>query len=140
MPDGLTIEVDATSLLTALDALGDAAEAPLMGAAHETALAIQQEARGRVARRTGRTATGITVEETHDGRGYIVTPFSETHRRALKASGNAEQPRNLPWWLEHGTRSMSPRPYLSISAQLEQGAHLRRVERAMQDAINEVSR
>jgi hypothetical protein len=137
----LTIEVSARELLDALAALPEHARVHLVEAASETADAIVAEARSRVARRTGRTATGITKQRTEKGLdGYIVTPFNEAHRRALKASGNAEQPKNLPYWLEKGTGRMSPRPYFWISVELEEGAHRRRIERAMQDAIDEVSR
>ena len=136
----MRIEVSAQSLLDALRALPEEARINLHDAASETADAIVAEARGRVARRTGRTQTGITKQAAEKGNGWIVTPFNDAHRRALKASGNAEQPKNLPYWLEHGTGRMSPRPYFWVSVALEEGAHRRRVERAMQDAIDEVTR
>lgn len=136
----LTIETDAASLLAALSRLSPTAQPKLKRAAYQTAVAIQATARGRVARLTGRTAAGLTVEEARVGDGYVVTPFNEAHRASLRGSGNDEQPRNLPTWLEFGTKNMSARPYLLNSARLEEGTHLRRVAEAVQDAIDEVSR
>lgn len=136
----LTITADATSLIKALDRLGVVAAPHVKRAAHQTALAVQATARSRVARLTGRTAAGITVEEATKGEGYVVTPFNEAHRGRLKGAGNDEQPRNLPHWLEFGTKHMSARPYLFNAARLEEGTHARRLATALQDAIDEVSR
>lgn len=126
----LTVDVDASSLLKALDALGPAVGRHVKAAASVTADAIVKEAHGRIARRAGgptrarHTAEGIHKEETRSGDGYIVV---------------VDQPDmpGLPGWLEFGTKYMSPRPFLFNSARLEEGAHLRRVADALQAAVDE---
>ena len=126
MADTLTIDVDATALLRMLDQLGRSAAAQhLKAAAKVTAERIATEAAARVARRTGKTAAGIKVEETRTGNGYVVFV-----RRP-------EMP-GLPAWLEFGTKYMTARPFLFASARLEEGPHERRVAQALQEAIDEV--
>jgi len=121
--DSLTITVDTTALFAALDALGESARAAVKGAAKITADAIAREAGARIPRATGKTAEGITVEETHNGDGYVV--YVKSPRMP-----------NLPLWLEFGTKYMTARPYLFSSARLEEGPHLMRVADALQAAIN----
>jgi hypothetical protein len=121
--DSLTIDVDDHALLAAFDALPEAVMSYAKPAALVTAKNIAAEAGRRVARRTGKTAEGITVEETHAGDGYIVW----VKRPELP---------NLPTWLEFGTEHMTARPFLFASAQLEVGAHDRRVREAVQDALD----
>ena len=82
------------------------------------------EAKGRVARRTGRTAAGIHAEEAHDGNGYVVVATNEHAPLA-------------PVMLEFGTRYMSRREFFFASARIEEGAHERRVFEAVQTEINE---
>jgi hypothetical protein len=67
----LTVTVEARDVIRALDQLGASAERLVKAAARDTAERIADEARARVARRTGRTARGILVEETRDGRGLV---------------------------------------------------------------------
>lgn len=136
MPDNFTIDVETRALLAALDAAPAAILRFTKPAARLTAERIRDDARQRVARRTGRTATGITIEETYDGTGYIVSPFNESHRSALSASGNEQQARNLPLWLEVGTIHMTQRPYFWIAGALEQNAHDRRMRDAIQEGID----
>jgi hypothetical protein len=50
----------------------------------------------------------------------------------------ATDPANLDIWLEFGTRHMEARPFLHASAQLEEGPHERRIQQAINDAIQEV--
>jgi HK97 gp10 family phage protein len=140
--DRMTITVDTTALLAALDALPDRVHAHLKAAAKITAENIAREARARVARRTGETAAHIRVEETHSGDGYIVwvapevrvshhtMPSGRSHTQ--KVTYNA-----LAGWLEFGTRHMPARPFLFVSARLEEGAHDRRCREAVQAAIDE---
>jgi hypothetical protein len=120
----LRCDVDTAALFAALDAVGAGAAAHVKSAAKETAEAIAGEARARVRRATGATAEGITIEETHDGTGYVVF---------------VQRPDNpgLPGWIEHGTKFMPSRGFLFVSARLEEGPHLRRVSAAVDDAIRE---
>lgn len=125
----LNIDVDPRGAIAALDTLGVAAERHLKAAAAVTAHRIKAEAQGRVARRTGATAAAITAEEARDGRGYVVyvkTPPGEWP--------------NLDIGLEFGTQFMTPRPFLHVSAQLEEGPHRRRIEAAIAEAIGEAER
>lgn len=120
----LTIEVDSTATVAAMARVAQTAHARCKSAARVSADSIAREARGRVRRRTGETAAGITVEETHNGDGYVVF---------------VNQPDNpgLAGWIEHGTKYMPARGFLFISAQLEEGPHRRRIAAALDDAIDE---
>lgn len=130
---------ETAALIAALDRLPDVMqERHTKPAAKVTADNIAREARARVRRRTGRTAAGITVEESHDGQGYVVLPFNEQFELAIISAGNDQQPENLPIWLEFGTRFMTARPYFFASARLEEGAHDRRMRQAIQNAIDDV--
>ncbi len=120
----MTITVDKAALLAAMEAIPAAVERHLKLAALVTADRIAGEARGRVRRRTGKTAAGIIVEETHKGDGFVVL------------STNQRMP-GLPQWIEFGTKYMSASPYLFASARLEEAAHDRRSYQAVQDAIAE---
>lgn len=124
MPPLLTIDADASQVISALTTLGDRAAKHVKAAARVTADAIDREATARVARRTGQTARGIEVVETENGEGWLVV------------ATNPEMP-GLPGWLEHGTRSMEPRPFLFASARLEEGPHRQRVVEAVNAAIEE---
>ena len=122
---GLTLEVDAAVLMRALET-GDVIIAKhVLHAAEMTAERIASEARGRVRRRTGRTARGIVVDRARIGVGYIV---------------HVVEPENpgLPGWLEHGTKYMSAKEYLFVSARLEAGAHDQRMREAISDGIEEM--
>lgn len=92
-------------------------------ASRVTADRVDAEATSRVARRTGATAEGIIVEETHDGTGYVVI------------ATNPNTP-GVPGFLEQGTAKMTKRPFLFVSAALEIGPHERRISEATQDAID----
>ena len=142
MADSLTIDIDTAPLLAALAAIPEAVHAHLKAAAKVTAERIATEARARVARRTGTTASLITVEETTSGDGYVIYvapdvtlslhtgPSGRTHTQ--KVTYNA-----LAGWLEFGTKFMSAKPFLFVSARLEEGAHDQRAREAVQDAIDE---
>lgn len=127
MSSRLTVDVDASGVFRMLDKLGTAADTLVKAAAKETANRIAQEARGRVARRTGKTAGAITVTEEENGARVFVG----------RVAGRSP---NVPRYLEYGTKFMSARPFLFVSAVLEEGPHLKRVERALQEAIDEASR
>ena len=121
----LTIDVDTEALLRAIDAMPDAVMAFLKPASKTTADNIANEARGRVARRTGATGDAITVEEAHSGDGYVVY-----------VANAAEDWPHLDIGLEFGTKFMTERPFLIVSARLEEGAHDRRARAAVQAAID----
>lgn len=125
MSDALIVEADATSVLKALDDVGEQAGPRMKAAALISAEHIRDEALRRVARRTGHTASGITLEEGHRITGYVV------YVRGIDQ-------RNLPIWLEYGTVKMRARPFLWVSAGLEQDAHERRMRDALQTVIDDV--
>jgi hypothetical protein len=124
--DAFSVDVDTSALFAAIDALPEAVHRHLKAAARVTADNIQREARGRVARRTGKTGDAITVEEARNKDGWVV----------FVANAAADWP-NLDIGLEFGTKYMSPRPFLFASAHLEEGAHDRRSREAIQAAIDE---
>lgn len=129
----MTITVDNQALLAAMSALSETVlESFTKPAAKITADNVRAEAQRRVLRATGETAEGITVSESRDGHGYVVE------------SDNARMP-NLPIWIEFGTKqgkagshSAPAHPYIFAAAELEQGAHDRRMREAVQDAIDSV--
>lgn len=127
MADLFRVEVDASGVLAMLQRLGPAAEQHVRAAAKDTAERIKREAERRLHRQTGKRAGTLTVEE-------------DTERKVFWVSPQGAKPRNVPLWLELGTIKMTARPFLQNSARLEDGAHLRRLAAALQDAIDEVSR
>lgn len=143
MADRMTITADTRELLAALRAIPDAVAVHLKVAAKVTADRIADEARRRVARRTGATAAHITVEEARTGLdGYIIwvtpevrislhtMPSGRTHTQRITYNA-------LAGWLEFGTKFMTARPFLFVSARLEEAAHDHRAREAVQAAIDE---
>jgi len=124
MADSFTITAETAALLAALNRVPAAVLKHVKRNARVSADNIAREAAGRVRRRTGKTAAGLTVEETRNGDGYVVFV-----RRP-------EMP-GLPGWQEFGTQFMTKQPFLFVSANLEVGAHDRRQRAAVQDAIDE---
>lgn len=130
MADFIRFELDDSALVRALQQLGPAVERHTLPACKVTADNVAREARQRLQRQlgpeaTGKTVAGILVELAESGDGYVViaerNPFPD-----------------LPGWLEHGTRHMDARPFFDVSARLEEAAHRRRLEDAVQAAIDEV--
>lgn len=119
----LRLDVDTAGLFAAMDQAVAEIERALKSNAEITAHRIASEAEGRVRRRTGKTAAGITVEETRDGKGYVV--FVQ----------RPDMP-GLPGWLEFGTRFMSKRDFFFASARLEEAAHERRSHEVVQDVLD----
>lgn len=136
MADSVSVQVDVAGLLAAWSRVADAAGARCLEAAYESAVAIQREASNRLSRQlgaysTGKTLAGLQVEPMDGRRGYRVTATREPFP-------------NLPLWIEKGTKKGKPgshtqpaRPFLEVSARLEEGAHLRRIIDAVQSAIDE---
>lgn len=132
--DSIVAELDDAAIRTILDGLGASAQPFINEAAHETADAIVREAKGRLQRQlgphaTGQTVAGITDRPAYDGNGYIVISEREPFP-------------NLPLWLEKGTKKGKgthanyARPYFYISAEIEAGAHYRRIGDAIQHTID----
>ena len=122
-----TIEVDRAALHDALMSLGTEIDKELFAVSLVTANAIDREASARLARQLGPNATGKTVA------GIAVIPLG-TAGHAVIAERNPYP--ILPYWLEKGTAKMSARPFFDAAVKLEEGAHLRRVEEAVQRAID----
>jgi len=123
-------------LYAALDALGDRVRPYVQRANEDTAAAIVREAKGRLQRRLGPDATGATVAGIRldrQTRGDAVLVVSERHTLP-----------SLPLWLEKGTKkgrsthANVARPYFYSSAILEEAAHFRRLEAAVQDCLNDI--
>jgi hypothetical protein len=127
----LEIDADARELLAALDRLGDRAEQYCLEAARETGKAVAREAESRLRRQlgplaTGKTADAIAVKDAPKPLGGVWVLVEPQPMR----------PANLPLWLEVGTWKMNERPHLFVSARLEETAHRRRLEDAVQRAID----
>lgn len=135
LTNDFSIDVDAAEVVQALNELGDFAQPFLNEASRESAESMEREAVARLRRQlgpnsTGETEAGIESLPADDGNGYVVV------------SSNARMP-NLPLWIERGIRKGKPRshteaakPFFYVSAELEKGAHFRRIEDSMQDAID----
>lgn len=134
--DAFIVEMDTAAVLAALDRLGADAAIVVKRASGETANAIVREAFARLERQlgpeaTGKTARGIQMKDDRDGGGYIVQSARDPFPM-------------LPVWLEKGTKRGGgthpnvARPYFYASAMLEEGPHRRRLEEALQSAIDNV--
>lgn len=127
MADQVTVTIEHDTITTAFARLGDVAHSALAAVARDTATRLKEDMQSRLRRQThgtGKTADAIAAFRTDDGF-YRVT------------SGDMGlRPANLPIWLEFGTKYMTPKPYFYGAIQLEQGAYLRRVEAALEDAIS----
>lgn len=133
MAEEQAIEVDDEDVLKMLDALGPAAETLVHQQSRITAERIQQEARSRARRATGILRDAITVEEAGPPmHGYRVFVDEMTDARGPR-------PDEFALWHEAGTRHMKAQPFMEISAQLEEGPHLRRLSDALEAAVAEVS-
>jgi HK97 gp10 family phage protein len=119
----LTIDADTQDLLAALDTLSAGVLAHLKPAAKTTADHIADEMRRRIQRRTGQTGDAITVEETHNGDGYVIY------------TGNGRQ--HIASFLEFGTKFMTSHDFFFAAARLEEGAHDRRAREAVRAALDE---
>jgi hypothetical protein len=132
--DTITAELIDAGLVVAEAELADAMQRLVNEASHETADAIAREAAARLRRQlgpdaTGKTEAGIVVRPAYDGNGYVVISSRDPFP-------------NLPLWIEKGTSRGRPgshasaaRPYFYVSAQIEAGAHERRIEAALRSAI-----
>lgn len=118
----MTVDVDTTALFAAMDAVPAAVLAYLKPAAKITAENIKREQQARIKRRTGKTGDAITVEETHDGTGYVVFV--------------GKQRTHVAHFLAFGTKFMSGDDFFFAAARLEEGAHDRRGRAAVQEAID----
>jgi HK97 gp10 family phage protein len=123
MSDRMSITVDNRALFAAMDSVVPSLTPRVKAAAKVTADNIAREARARVRRRTGQTGDAITVEETHNGDGYVVFVGNDRH--------------HIGHFLEFGTEFMTAKPFLFVSARLEEGSHERRVRAAIDDVIAE---
>lgn len=155
MIDGITADMDDSALRAALAALGPSAQELVNAASHVTATAIEREATMRLRRQlgphaTGATEAGITSRPADNGNGYVVLSARAHDAFSLHRSSRNGRTwtqkvtvSNVPRWIDKGTKRGKPRshteparPFFFISAQLEEGAHARRIAEALQDAIN----
>lgn len=129
MADGLTITVQSAELIAMLERLGPSADFVAKEVGLDTAKRIVAEAKTRVARATGKTASGIHWELTRDGKGYIVLAYTA-----------GAQPDPIDIYVERGSRYMYARPFFFASAELEAPGHLRRLEERMASFLANVGR
>lgn len=120
----------------ALNQLGDVAQPFVNEGSGESADAIAREARARLERQTGHaearpgrpdlgkglSAAGLSARPAYDGNGYVVVDEREPFP-------------SVPFWVEKGTVHMPARPFFYVSADLEAGPHLRRMQDALRRAI-----
>lgn len=110
------------------DRIAHSAEFVCKEVARETAKRIVEEAKKRVERATGQTASGVHWEMTRDGLGYIVLAYR----------AGAQDP--VDQYLEEGTQFMPAKQFFFASALLEEGSHWRRLEERLQQFLDEVGR
>lgn len=135
MADRILAELEDAAVRTILEGLGASAQPYVDAASKETANAIAREAKARLHRQLGPNATGTTeahiaVRPSAYGSGFIVIAEREPEPM-------------LPRWLEKGTKKRDSthanyaRPFFYVSAEIEAGAHYRRIGEAIQHAIDE---
>lgn len=118
----MTIDVDTRDLFAAMDAMPDVIMAALKANSKITADNIKRAQQARIKRRTGATGEAITVEETHDGTGYVV--FVGNNRT------------HIGHFLAFGTKYMTGDDFFFAAARLEEGSHDRRARESVQQAID----
>ncbi len=138
MPNTLRLEIDDTKLLQVFDFMAAAVSKATLEACKVTADAVAREARARV-RRRGPTPTAaqlarppleelIRVEPMRNGTGYVVIVQETDADAAL-----------LPMILEYGLGTLKQKyPFFFASGALEKPAHTRRIQDAVQAAIDAV--
>lgn len=144
MADAITLTLDSSGCVAALEGFAVHAVQYTKPASKITADNIQREARSRVARATGQTAEHILVSEIEGG--YLVHT-SDVRLDRTPIPGKTKQRsalhkmKHVGLWLEKGIRqgkpgshTAAPRPFFFVSAQLEMGAHERRIDEALQQA------
>lgn len=115
--------VDASGFIAALDRLGASIGDQLDAVAERTATRVAKEWAGRIRRRTGKTAEGITVEKGRSGGGYLAVATTEGRK-------------NVALWLERGTEHITGDPVLATAIALEEPEHFRRITQVIQDGID----
>ena len=129
MADLFSASVEDTALIAMFGRLAQSADFVCREVALDTAKRIVAEAKNRVRRATGETASEIHFELSQDGKGYVVLGYQ---------TGVGEDP--IDKYLEFGTVTMYARPFFFSSAQLEEGPHLRRLTARVQEWLDEVGR
>lgn len=129
MADSISVTVDAQTVKDNLVVLPECLKPYVRAAARISADHIRDEARVRLQRQlsaaaTGETVASIRVTSDRSGWGWTV--------RAGKVSFPM-----IAYWLERGTEHQRARPYLDVSARLEQEAHTRRIEAAIRAGLAE---
>jgi hypothetical protein len=154
MSEELTAVMDTRGLFSAFEKVGPTCERRLRAASFVTAQAIRDEARRRVARKSGATAQGIVIRE-YDNSPYFLVATSDTlsqEERLARVEAQKQDPkqyrrrwtaaryRNVPHvgvYLEYGTVRAGEHPFFWESARVEQAAYDRRVKEALVAALEE---
>lgn len=121
--------VDASVVIAMLDRMAESADFVCREVGRETAKNIVAEAQRRVRRATGDTADEIHFELTRDGQGYVVLGYQQGVGEGV-----------VDKYLEFGTKYQYARPFFFSSAQLEEGAHMRRLTARIQEWLDQVGR
>ena len=142
MADAMLIAAEKERMLQAIARVGARAKAQIEAASLETAERVEEEMRRRIARSAGPwrgtdepTWQKIHHERARSGGGYVVMAFHS----GGKGSGGRTSQHHVDLYLEHGTKFMAPQPFLWPSASAEEAAHLRRMEAAVEAAMEEVN-
>ena len=144
----MTIEVDPAAVVAALERLGPAAKGHCLAAAFITASAVKASAQATIPKDRPFTYANIAIETRRVGDGYVVMmndkvkdpvparrrPVGpETRRKAAPG-----QVKHVGVWLEFGTPSMRPRPFLFPAAGGQERPYLQRLAEALDQALSEV--
>jgi hypothetical protein len=144
MADFIGFELDAGDVSRALKAFPDVAQRHLSVVGRRTAEHIAEEAKRRLRRQlgphaTGRTEAGIGVRD--DPKDPLSFEVVSTRARLAGERSDAEI---VPRFIESGTKKRkkgshdSPaRPFLHVSAELEQATFIRAIGDALNDAAEE---
>jgi len=143
MPDAIQVAVEAERVLWMLDHAAVDFANRLHAACLETAQAVADEARRRIARSAGPwnkydvpTWTKIHWERSRDRKGYVVMAYDTGGH----GKGGRTTQHHVDLYLERGTMLMHAQPFLEPSVRVEMGPHYRRLEESLQRVIDEVNR
>jgi hypothetical protein len=141
--DLMTVEVDVSRVLDAFRKLGPSAKNACLAACFHTATAVKAGAQAAIPKRRPLTYQNIVFESRRVGDGYVVMMDRTRPEPVTTASGKSSRGgrgggmKHVGSWLEFGTRTQRPKPFLFPSAQAQEGPHLQRIAAALDRAVQE---
>jgi HK97 gp10 family phage protein len=116
-------------LIEEIERLPETVTNALRAHARTTALAVKARARELIPFETGVTRDSIAVHPDLENKQYIVSVFGAPHLRRYERTADFKQ---LPYWLEFGTKKMPARPYMRPAADENEEPYVRGVEQVIE--------